>query len=289
MAAAERIRGGATGRLLPDGRRLHLQHGPIDLVIEAFGAADEIGEAYAQAWARFPDILPTLVGELALLRRPTEGHRGVNGPVARRMLEACRAHPDVFITPMAAVAGAVADEMLEALTAGRRLDKAYVNDGGDIALFLAPGETIDAGIVGDVRHPVLDASATIAHGMPVRGIATSGAGGRSFSLGIADAVTVLARNAAAADAAATLVANAVDVDHPAVVRAPAVSLDLDSDLGERLVTVSVGPLEPRAVTAALDRGAAAAEEMRRSGRIHAAVLLLRGQSRVVAGEQGERI
>ena len=110
----------------------------------------------------------------------------------------------------------------------------------------------------------------------------SGAGGRSFSLGIADAVTVLARNAAEADAAATLVANAVDLDHPAVRRTPARLLDPDSDLGDRLVTIEVGLLEPAAVEEALERGAAKARRFLASGRIGGAVLLLRGQSRVVA-------
>ena len=38
--------------LLPDGRRLHLQHGPIDLVIEAWGPREEVALAYRQAWAR---------------------------------------------------------------------------------------------------------------------------------------------------------------------------------------------------------------------------------------------
>jgi ApbE superfamily uncharacterized protein (UPF0280 family) len=187
----------------------------------------------------------------------------------------------VFITPMAAVAGAVADHVLAAMLDGRTLAKAYVNDGGDIALHLAPGESLRAGLVGDVRHPALDGIAAIDHASPVRGIATSGWRGRSFSLGIADAATVLARSAAEADAAATLVANAVDVDDPAVRRAPARALDPDSDLGRRLVTVEVGALAPDAIAAALDRGAAKARQLRRAGRIISAVLLLGGEFRVV--------
>ena len=95
-------------------------------------------------------------------------------------------------------------------------------------------------------------------------------------------MTVLARNAAAADAAATLIANAVDLDHPAVRRAPARSLDPDSDLGERLVTVEVGLLEAAAVEEALKHGAEKAWRFLASGRISGAVLLLRGNSRVVA-------
>ena len=130
--------------VLPDGR-LHLQHGPIDLVIEAFGAESEVQAAYRQASDRFPDILPTLVSELAILRRPTgDAHPLLQGPVARRMAEAVWPYRDVYITPMAAVAGAVADEMLAALVKGRSLDKAYVNNGGDIAFHLSPGHGQDS-------------------------------------------------------------------------------------------------------------------------------------------------
>ena len=139
----------AVAARLDDGR-LHLQHGPIDLVIEAFGAAHEIERAYGQAIDRFGDILPTLVGELAVLRRPVmQAYPLLQGPVARRMAEAVWPHRTVFITPMAAVAGAVADEMLQAMVRGRTLDKAYVNDGGDIAIHLAPGQSLRAGIVAD--------------------------------------------------------------------------------------------------------------------------------------------
>ena len=114
---------------LADGR-LHLQHGPIDLIVEAFGRADEVECAYGQAVARFGDILPTLVGELLLLRRPLgEAYPLLQGPVARRMAEATWPHRAAYITPMAAVAGAVADEMLQAVVAGRTIDKAYENDG----------------------------------------------------------------------------------------------------------------------------------------------------------------
>jgi len=280
-SAAERRPGGPAGAILADGR-LHLQHGPIDLVIAASGAREEVRAAYGQAWRRFQDVLETLVAELPQLRRPVDAaHPGVAGPVARRMLAACWPHRATFVTPMAAVAGAVADEILAALVAGRRLEKAYVNNGGDIALHLSPGAVFRTGVVGNADLPSLDGIAAITAEMPVRGIATSGWRGRSFSLGIADAATVLASDAAAADAAATLVANAVDVDHPAIARCPACDIDETSDLGERLVTVGVGRLEPDAVAEALRRGAACAEAMRREGVIYGAVLMLQGEHRVV--------
>ena len=136
----------AAAARLADGR-LHLQHGPIDLIIEAFGAGSEVERAYGQAVDRFGDILPTLVRELPTLRRPVgDAYPLLQGPVARRMAEAVWPHRAVYITPMAAVAGAVADEMLQALVRGRALDKAYVNDGGDIALHLTPGHELRAGI-----------------------------------------------------------------------------------------------------------------------------------------------
>lgn len=203
------------------------------------------------------------------------------GPVAQRMIAACWPYRAGFITPMAAVAGSVADHMLQIMLEGRRLERAYVNDGGDIAFHLAPGQQLTCGVVADLATPAIDGTIALTHALPVRGIATSGRatkgqGGRSFSLGIADSVTVLARDAAAADAAATIVANSVDLPgHPAIVRGPASDIDPDSDLGNRLVTLDVGELCDGEVTAALRAGVSRAEVLRRSGHIHGAVLVLR--------------
>jgi ApbE superfamily uncharacterized protein (UPF0280 family) len=121
----------------------------------------------------------------------------------------------------------------------------------------------------------------VGHDQPARGIATSGWKGRSFSLGIADSVTVLAATAAAADVAATLIGNAVTADHPAIARAPASGLDPDSDLGDRPVTIAVGPLDGGTVGAALDSGAGAAKRMQQAGHITAAMLVLQRQFRTV--------
>lgn len=269
---------GAVAARLSDGR-LHLQHGPIDLLIEAFGMPAEVEGAYRQAADRFSDILPTLVGELSLLRRPVgDAYPLLRGPVARRMAEAVWPYRDIFITPMAAVAGAVADEVLQAMRAGRVLDKAYVNNGGDIAIHLAPGHSLRAGIFAQA----LDGAVELTHDRPVRGIATSGWRGRSFSLGIADSATVLATTAAAADAAATVIANAVDVDHPLIERRPARELDPDSDLVDRPVTVDVGSLPRTLIDKALARGAAEARRLRLRGLIDSAAVSLQGAWRIEA-------
>ena len=272
---------GPVAARLPDGR-LHLQHGPIDLIIAAWGEAGEVRLACDQAWDRFQDILQVLVDELCGLRMPVgDVYPLFRGPVARRMVAAVWPHRAVFVTPMAAVAGAVADEILIALRARRTLRKAYVNNGGDIAIWMASDESFRAGVVADVDAPAIDAVATIGAGDGIGGLATSGWRGRSQCLGIADAATVLAVDAAAADAAATLVANAVNVEHPAVRRLPAREVRDDSDLGDRRVTVAVGSLPDAAVTAALDNGARVAETMRRQGLIRAAYLTLQGQMRAI--------
>ena len=287
----------ATAARLP-GNRLHLQHGPIDLVIGADGEAAEIERAYAAAWSRFPSILPGLVEALPLLRTPVRGPgaspwRGARGaapldppssPVARRMLEAVWPYRDVFITPMAAVAGAVAEEVLGAMTGAARLRRAYVNNGGDIAIHLAEGAEMTVGVVADLAAPAIDARVALRHEDPIRGIATSGWRGRSLSLGIADAVTVLAATAAGADAGATMIANAVDVDDDAIRRLPAREIREESDLGDLLVTVEVGALSEAARTEALERGARRARELRARGLVHSAFLALQGASVAVGPE-----
>ena len=273
---------GPQATFLPDGERFHLHHGPIDLVIGAHGTPGEVQCAYDQARGCFEDILAVLVTELDMMRRPVRAPRWrPDGPVARRMMDAAWPHRDAFVTPMAAVAGAVADEVMTSLIIGRELRSAYVNNSGDIAFYLAAGETLGLGIVGDLHRPAIEGFAQLSHELPTRGIATSGWAGRSHSLGIADAVTVLARTAAAADVAATLIANSVDANHPAIVRRPARDLDEDSDLGVRLVTVDVGDIDSDAIETALDAGERAVQKMRRDHLVEAAVLMLKGETRVV--------
>jgi ApbE superfamily uncharacterized protein (UPF0280 family) len=267
---------------LRDGR-LHLQHGPIDLIIEAFGEADQVEAAYSAAWRRFHPILDELCEELPLLRAQATPTSALPiGRVARRMATAVAPLCDSrFITPMAAVAGAVADEVLESMTAAADLRRAYVNNGGDIALHLEPEERFAIGMVDRPDRPSPFGAAHIEGRETVRGVATSGRHGRSFSLGIADAVTVLAGTAAPADAAATLIANAVDLPgHPKVQRAPARDFDPQSDLGDRLVTRGVGPLAQDEIEAALDAGLSCAKNLRARGLIAAAALRLGGCTRV---------
>lgn len=283
------MNGAASRRRFDDGR-WHFQHGPIDLVIDCDGERPARDAAAERAWDRFQGVLAELVPSLALLRsavadaaagRDLAG-RGA-GPIASRMIGAClpyaREH-GLFITPMAAVAGSVADEIV-GFFRGPGIVRAYVNNGGDIALHLAPGERYEIGVVTDLALPAIDGRFGIEAASTVRGIATSGWRGRSFSLGIADSVTVLAKTGAEADAAATMIANYVNVQSPAVHRRPACELKDDTDLGDRLVTVAVGSLSQAEIETALDGGESFAAQLRRRGLIEAAAISLGGHARVV--------
>ncbi|MDM0053068.1 UPF0280 family protein [Variovorax sp. J22R115] len=272
---------------LGDGR-WHLNHGPIDIVAEAHGEAVEVAVAHEHVWRRFSTLLDELVAELPLLRRPVGDDCVLRGPIAQRMWNACVPFRAGFITPMAAVAGAVAQELI-ACYHRPGIERAWINNGGDIALHLAPGHSARVGLFADLaRFDLRDTGPLATDGqfevtadLPVRGVATSGWRGRSFSLGIADSVTVLAATAAEADAAATVIANAVDVDDPGIHRLPASECKDDSDLGDIPVTRSVEQLAPAQVRRALDAGVARAEELQPMGLVWSAVLVCQGQWRVV--------
>jgi len=313
----------ASARNLSDGR-WHFQHGPIDIIAQAQGEVQAVLQAHQAAWRRFSTLLTELVAELPKLKAPLKPARkvsaiaslatmhssalsltpddnepevgGLQGEVARLMWKACmacRADSDVFMTPMAAVAGSVAQCLIESYKRNG-IERASVNNGGDIALYLTEQQSFEVGLFADLAKLApasmpkpatsrlanlrfaLDGKFKITADMGVQGIATSGWRGRSYSLGIADSVTVLASSASYADAAATLIANEVNIEHPGIKRSPANLLKDDTDLGEHLVTVEVPVLPSQHIMLALARGLTKAQELKRIGRIYASVLSCQG-------------
>ena len=273
---------------LADGRR-HFQHGPIDCIVAADGDPAVVATAHDAAWCRFETVLDELVAELPALKAAVGGDCPLAGDVARRMWHACRPYATDFITPMAAVAGAVADTLIASFRVPG-IERAWVNNGGDIAIHLGAGASLRVGLYADLaRFDVarwggrvdVDGRFTLSSPLPWRGVATSGWRGRSFSRGVADAVTVVADTAADADAAATMIGNAVDVDHPSIVRRPASSMKDDSDLGDCLVTVDVPPLDAASVGRALGAGLDLANRLRHEGRIAGCVIVFQGRHAAV--------
>ena len=269
---------GLQASLFGTGQRLHIQHGPTDLVIDADGP-DRLA-LFEVAVDSMRHVLTELAAELPQLRTPRQAVQPPSGLVARRMYEACSIAGETFVTPMAAVAGAIADHVLAAMMASHHATvaaKISVNNGGDIAFWTGHGAVTRAAIAG-----VHGGGITLRGPTSWRGIATSGHGGRSLSCGIADSVTVLADSAAHADVAATLIAGAVDCPEAAGIdRLPARDIDPDSDLGARLVTVAVPQLRPAQIDAALAAGRDLALHLMKSGSIAGAVLELQGEIAVV--------
>lgn len=278
MVAQDMKQGKPKVQFISGGARLHIQHGPIDLILGADG--DRFG-AFVAGQSGFDTVLQSLVDELDMLRLPFE--RDMPEPVGDT---ACRMHAaalpfcDQFLTRMICVAGAVADTVLHEMIKDRNLMRASVNNGGDIALHLSPEATFSMAIADHTgaRLGVLE----LCHEDGVGGVATSAYQGRSLSLGIADAVTVLAKDAATADAAATLIANEVNIpDHPKIERSAACEIDPSSDLGATQVVTRCGNLTEKETGMALDRGLAKATEFLQSGKIIDAALFLQGNSRVL--------
>jgi ApbE superfamily uncharacterized protein (UPF0280 family) len=244
------------------------------LIIGADGQRDRAFEA---ANARFQTVLTELVAELEILKQPMAPNIvRPQGEVAQRMHTAAVTFAEYgFLTRMAAVAGSVADTILQVMTESAELTRAYVNNGGDIALHLKRGESYSTAMA---SHGGSALGQIVIHSNDnVGGIATSGRHGRSLSCGIADSVTVLSSCAAKADVAATLIANAVDVgEHPAITRRSAIDVVDDCDLGTRQVVVGCGKLGAPERGIALRAGLECALTMIKQNTIHGAALFLQG-------------
>lgn len=125
-------------------------------------------------------------------------------PIVKRMAKAAQ---DAGVGPMAAVAGAIAEFLGRDL-----LRKGYkdivIENGGDI--FLSMRTDCRIAIYGGPSNLFKGLKLKIRAGDTPIGICTSsGIVGHSLSFGLADSVTVLAKNAALADAVATAAANRI--------------------------------------------------------------------------------
>ncbi|MCX7779668.1 MAG: UPF0280 family protein [Negativicutes bacterium] len=200
-------------------------------------------------------------------------------PTARKMWDAVRLTGDSTMTPMAAVAGAIADVTADWLAA-HGATKVICNNGGDIALRLAPGEELIAGIAPRIGSARFSHTLRLTAFDGAGGIATSGFGGRSFTRGIADAVTVVARSAAVADAFATFLANASFIESMAVKQALAKELDPSTDIPELTVTTRIGRLSPAEKERSLQQIENTAAGALRRGDILAVIAQVQGHDRI---------
>ena len=188
--------------------------------------------------------------------------------VVNKMIIASQSLNDPSLTPLAAVAGATSD-MVADYVARAGATKIIVDNGGDIAIRLREGETATVGLRLNLMSPDYKYLALIDRDC---GICTSGIGGRSFTLGVADGVTVVAHQAAIADAAATFLGNKTVVTSPKVKRVLAESVYPDTDLVGVEVTHSVGALSDEEIDTAMNMGKAEALRLTESSLIYGAVI-----------------
>lgn len=251
-----------------------LDFGPTQMTINVSGK--DAGSGVAEEAALYAvGVIRSLaaVKEIAAMPQDAIGDTGDLPEVLQRMVAAVRASGDGDLTPMAAVAGTVADMTADWLAA-RDIPKVVVNNGGDIAVRLQSGHSVSVGIT-----PALDLAPThvltINAGDGIGGVATSGLGGRSFTKGIATAAVAVATHAALADACATSLGNATFAPHPAIRMVPAQEVDPLTDIVGHLVVREVGPLPPEVFQEALTNGWQRARQLYDLGIIKGAALFIR--------------
>jgi len=180
---------------------------------------------------------------------------------------------DGDLTPMAAVAGTIADAVADWLFE-RGLTRVIVDNGGDIAIRLARGERATVGVRPQITSRLISHVIYLDSSRSAWGVTTSGMGGRSFTRGIASAVTVLADNASVADAAATAVANSCFVEDRSILQLPAQNIDPNSDLAGIHVTSEVKPLSTESIRKAVGNARRKAENLFQKDLISGAFIAL---------------
>ncbi|OPX38920.1 MAG: hypothetical protein B1H13_10565 [Desulfobacteraceae bacterium 4484_190.3] len=246
-----------------DEGRIMAEYGPMRLVISAWvGRLPQRNMCISAARKAF-EYFEGVAAFKDKLARPLHANQEcLQNPIAQAMVDSIREVGDSDLTPLAAVAGTLADAVADFLF-DRGMTKVVVNNGGDIAVRLIGDEKVIAGIGNYACHGPVSNRIVLDSSISTWGIATSGLGGRSFTRGVATAVTVVARTASLADAAATAVANASFIEDANVIQRPAQEIDPNSDIADVPVTVSVGPLSEKkkelAVSRALKRARSLAD------------------------------
>ncbi len=224
------------------------------------------------------ESLQTLADLLSVIKRRSETIRRVQGlpSVVQRMIQATQQMEDPYLTPLAAVAGAVSDEVANFLEA-RDGSRIIVNNGGDIALRLRPDETVKVGIRLDVQRQACAYSLIVDGMMGIGGVATSGLGGRSFTKGLASAAVAIGQSAVYADAAATVLGNSTWVDDPNIDTELAEKLYPDTDIAGQRVVIKVGEIGERKIREAMQNGLKTASLLINKGLIRGGIIALKGR------------
>jgi len=233
-----------------------------------------------QGARRALEVLGLLAGFRHLITQKVD--RAATGdslpPVVGKMLSVARRFDDPTITPLIAVAGAGADEVADFITGRQHVGKVVVNNGGDIAVRIKNQEIVKIGIKTDVSEKAISHVMTVGTKSGIGGVATSGFGGRSFTMGVANAAVAVARDAISADVAATLIGNAANVKSRAVSRDMAKNLYHATDIPNHLVTTGIGGLTKSEIDEAINAGRRKAETFQNMGLIIGAIVAVKDRT-----------
>ena len=226
---------------LEDQNCVMAENGPMRIVIQAWDKEKpDLEMASKAAEFSFACLAQVAQNHERLKQQPFKIPEGLD-PIPVDMMKSVMATGENSLTPMAAVAGSIADAVANWLF-NKGMSRVIVNNGGDIAIRLAENETAKVGIKTDIKNPNISHVVELSSCHPSWGINTSGLGGRSLTRGIASAVTAFARASSLADAAATSIANACFARDDSIVQVMAQKIDPLTDIKAVPVTVKIGQL-----------------------------------------------
>ncbi len=263
--------------ILADGSAL-VSQGPLHMTVAVSEEGNPSPTLAREGAEKALELLKTLADSLSVIKRRSHTIKRVQGlpSVVQQMIQATQHMEDSYLTPLAAVAGAVSDEVANFLEA-RDGSRIIVNNGGDIALRLRRDETIKVGVRLDVQRRACAHSLIVAGMTGIGGVATSGFGGRSFTKGLASAAVAIGQSAAYADAAATVLGNSTWVDDPNIDTELAEKLYPDTDIPGQRVVIKVGEIGERKIREAMQNGLKTASLLINKGLIRGGIIALKGR------------
>lgn len=228
-------------RILAEGQ-VYIEYGPAAMKVLAYANGEPLTELCCRAVHVIHRALEEISASGPLLRR----YSGEIDPtrlsgLPRIMYDAVARTEEPTLTPMAAVAGTVADAVADWLfSCGATV--AAANNGGDIALRLAPGNSIRLRTVRSLLTGTASDPIVLRAEDGIGGICTSGLGGRSFTRGVVESLSVFSSRASQADALATHLANCSYIPSERVASTLAKNLDPSTDIPELSVVTAVDTL-----------------------------------------------
>lgn len=229
-------------QILPD-KRILVEYGPITMVITIEDAKESLEQTRKRIAKTVYYILEELAEDMQSLKSYPVGEVYLGkSQIAKNMWKSVKMTGHRWLTPMAAVAGSVADKVADVIEA-TGAEKIIVNNGGDISIRIKKDHQVKIGVRNSLGAKAEIEAYNITYQSPIRGIATSGFGGRSYTQGVADSLTVFAGSASVADAFATYLANMTHISSKHVKEQLVGTFDPESDIADQRVVTEIGDLD----------------------------------------------